>query len=179
MQELEATPAFESHLSKYRSLMPSLALLFHLVNLAGETLATGATAEAFGSSVGEIVEGSAGNNPPLDQLGVSLEAAQLAAAWCEYLELHARKVYSAELYPGAEAAEVLGIKIQQGDIVDGQSVRDIYRHGWTGLSTMAQVGAAIDVLEKAGWVRVVSVETGGRPTERLRVRPELRGEVDA
>jgi putative DNA primase/helicase len=29
------TPAFESHLSKYRSLMPSLALIFHLVDVVG------------------------------------------------------------------------------------------------------------------------------------------------
>src|SRR5690606_24201348 len=32
--ELSSTPAFESHLAKYRSLMPSLALIFHLVDAA-------------------------------------------------------------------------------------------------------------------------------------------------
>jgi len=33
--ELKRTPAFESHLAKYRSLMPTLALLFHLVEVVG------------------------------------------------------------------------------------------------------------------------------------------------
>jgi uncharacterized protein DUF3987/bifunctional DNA primase/polymerase-like protein len=57
-------PALEAHLSKYRSLMPSLALLFHLI---------------------DIVAGRTG------QEGVSLEAAENAADWCTYLFEHAKK----------------------------------------------------------------------------------------
>src|SRR5207244_2828484 len=53
------------HLGKYRSLMPSLALIFHLC---------------------DIVDG--GPSGP-----VSADATQKAVFWCEYLEQHARRIY--------------------------------------------------------------------------------------
>ena len=48
-------------------------------------------------------------------LNVSLNAAELAAGWCDFLERHARKVYASELYPGIEAAHALASvrKVQQ------------------------------------------------------------------
>src|SRR5262249_21155805 len=67
----ELHPALISHLSKYRSLMPSLALLFHLAE--------------------------AGEGRGADM--VSLRQAQQAAAWCDYLESHARRVYSCIVTP--------------------------------------------------------------------------------
>jgi hypothetical protein len=81
-EELGTTPTFESHVAKFRSLMPSLALLFHLINVA-ETFAPFATS-VDGHSGEILVE----QIPP-----VSLKAAQLAAAWVDFLECHARKVY--------------------------------------------------------------------------------------
>jgi len=147
--ELRPFPAFEGHLSKYRSLMPSLALLFHLVDIAAGA-------------------------PPAP---ISLEAAKLAAAWCAFLQDHARKVYSAELQPGVAAAHALGEKIRAGAVQDGQSVRDIYRHHWSGLTTPAQVDTALEVLVTAQWVRVETQSGGGRPTEVLRLHPALVMEV--
>ena len=162
--ELAATPAFESHLSKYRSLMPSQALLFHLVHIAAGVLCCGTGA----------VERSGENS------GVSLEAAQLAGAWCEFLEKHARKIYATELYRGVDGAHTLEAKIKEGAVSDGQSVRELYRHHWSGLSTQLQVAAALDVLVEAGWVRVESLmaDTGGRPTEILHLHPDLKRERD-
>jgi hypothetical protein len=149
--ELESAPAFEAHISKYRSLMPSLALLFHLIDVADRA-------------------------PPGP---VSLAAAQLAASWCDYLEAHAKKVYAAELYPGMEGAYLLAKKIEQGVITDGDKVRDIYAlHHWSGLDTPGQVNAALEKLQEAGWVRVEEVETGGRPTQVLRVHPDLRAKAN-
>ena len=127
--------------------MPCLALLFHLVALAD------------GCTPG----------------GVSFEAAQLAAVWCDYLEQHAKKVYAAELYPGIEAAHLLATKIQTKAISDRSPVRDIYRHHWAGLTTPGQVSDGIDILVAAGWVQIEIVNTGGRPVEFLRLHPELRG----
>ena len=75
----DQAPAFESHLSKYRSLLPSLALIFHLT---------------------DVVAG--GQSGP-----VSLDATQLAAAWCEYLEKHALKIYAAELNHDLAAAHAI------------------------------------------------------------------------
>jgi putative DNA primase/helicase len=164
-EELSTTPAFESHLAKFRSLMPSLALLFHLTDVA----------EAFagfaGGVDGHFQEILVEQLPP-----VSLQAAQLAAAWCDFLELHSRKVYVSELSPGVGAAQALSKKIESGEVKDGATVRSIYDHDWSGLSSNKQVVEALDVLATAGWVRVERVETGGRPSEIVRLHPKLRGQ---
>jgi len=150
-KELASTPAFEAHIAKYRSLMPSLALIFHLLALS---------------------EGQ----PPS---AVSLDAASLAADWCGFLEEHARKVYSAELSPGVQGAQMLAAKIRSGSVVDGRSVRDLARHEWSGLTNANAVRDALRVLETAGWIRLIVLETEGRPTEVLGLHPRLRGKRDA
>ncbi len=144
--ELKETPAFESHLAKYRSLMPSLALIFHLVAVVTET-----------------------SSGP-----VSLEAAKLAADWCDYLEQHARKIYSPELQPDVTAAHRLAAKIKAGDIQDGQTVREIYRCQWSGLTNAEPVYAGLGILIEYGWVRMEHTETGGRPSDVLHIHPDLR-----
>ncbi len=150
-KELAATPAFEAHIAKYRSLMPSLALIFHLL-----TLSTGDPVSA-----------------------VSLEAASDAADWCDYLEQHARKVYSAELSPGVEGAKVLVAKIKAGAVQDYETVREIARHQWASLNSQESVHAALRALEKADWVRIDEVQTAGRPSEIVRLHPVLRRHADA
>jgi Protein of unknown function (DUF3987) len=162
-EELSATPTFESHLAKFRSLMPSLALLFHLTDVA----------ETFGG-FGGGVEGHPQEIFVEDIPPVSLQAAQRAAAWCDFLELHSRKVYASELSPGVVAAEALAKKIVSGELKDGVTVREIYHHDWTGLSSNKQVVDALDVLATAGWARVERVDTRGRPSEVVRLHPDLR-----
>lgn len=145
--ELVNTPAFAAHLGKYRSLMPSLALLFGLIRARGEVAGFKA-----------------------DQ-----EDAALAADWCDFLEAHAVKVYASEMDPDADAAHSLAAKIRAGAVVDEIPVRDIYRSHWSGLATEDDVDGAIDGLEQAGWVRREQRQTGGRPTVLLRLHPQLRG----
>jgi putative DNA primase/helicase len=143
-------PAFESHLAKYRSLMPSLALIFHLVDL----MTTGECAPT-----------------------VSLAAAKLAAAWCDFLEAHASKVYAGVLHKDLQAAHAIAEKIRSGAVVDGQTVRDIYRNAWALLRTTDDVQCGLAALERYGWLRVyeeVATPKGGRPREVLRLHPELR-----
>ena len=142
------TPAFESHLAKYRSLMPSLALIFHLV----EAVATG------------------------ENRAVDLAATRRAADWCDYLETHARKIYAAELQPDITAAHALVSKIEAGAIQDGATRRDIYRSHWTGLSTPETVSSGLELLEKHHWLRLVEErqEGRGRPSEVILFHPELR-----
>ena len=142
---MEATPAFESHLAKYRSLMPSLALIFHLV---------------------EVVSGHG-------DASVTLESARLAAAWCEFLEAHARKVYAPEIQGDAIAAHALIEKIDMGLIEDGCTVRDLYRPQWSGLSTPEQVMAGLELLQECGRVRIDKQETGGHPTTVVKLHPDL------
>jgi putative DNA primase/helicase len=141
------SPAFESHLAKYRSLMPSLALLFHLL---------------------DRVEECGG-------MGVSLRCAQLAAEWCDFLEAHARKVYAGVLNKDLQAAHAIKAKIEEEAISTGQSPRDIYRAQWSLLRTPEDVYGGLGALERHGWVRVTEVRgpKGGRSTEVIHLHPEL------
>lgn len=147
----ETNSALESHFSKYRSLMPALALLFHVIERLH-------------------------NNEGIFTAGVSLESAQRAAAWCEFLELHARKVYSISHNSAEHAAHALAKKIQKGLIRDEMSIREIYRHHWSLLDSQAAVEAAASILVKLGWVRIERKHGTGAPTEILRLHPDLTRE---
>lgn len=146
--EMENQPAFESHLAKFRSLMPSLSLLFHLTEVA-----TGKTSDA--SRVG-------------------LHNSELAAAWCDFLEAHALKVYALEKQESP--THVLADRILEGKVRDGMTCRDICRKGWGHLNSLERVKNAAQVLEKVAWVRLMeqpSGEKGGRPAFLLRINPRL------
>ncbi|WP_420596884.1 DUF3987 domain-containing protein [Deinococcus sp.] len=148
--EMEDAPGFESHISKYRSLAPSLALVFHLVELAPAGLA-------------------AQPLPP-----VSVEALELALNWVEFLELHARKVYALELGTSNAPAYALADKIKAKAVKDGDKLRDLRRKDWTGL-TDGLLDRAVEQLTALGWVQVEELETGGRSSEVLRLHPDLIG----
>lgn len=151
-EELTGAPAFTSHLSKYRKLVPALALLFHLT---------------------EIVDGEA--------VGAVSEAAlRLALSWADFLEAHARKLYTAELQPGVAAAHALGLRIEVGDLPDGSTVRDIARREWSGLRTSGRVFEGAGELERLGWLRLETTTSAdelgrGRPSEVIRLHPDFRG----
>jgi Protein of unknown function (DUF3987) len=142
----ELPPALESHLAKYRSLMPSLALVFQLI---------------------EYVDG-AGKG-----CAVGVKPTLQAAAWCEYLESHATRLYSSAENPAIEGARALLDRIRKGDVSDGDSTRSVYRRHWAKLSTPEEVNSACSVLEEFGWLRIEAVKTGGRSTTRLRLHPTL------
>jgi putative DNA primase/helicase len=148
----ELHPALVSHLSKYRKLMPALAVLFELTNAAAA--------------------GKGGTNL------VSLHHAKRAAAWCDYLQSHARRVYSCIVTPQLRAARELADKIKQRKLgADGLfSCRDVYLKGWSGLDSPGAVKQATEVLHEAGWVRDLSSESGplgGRPSNRYEVNPRV------
>jgi len=141
------TPAFESHMSKYRSLMPSLALIFHLVNVVGGQ----------------------------EQGPVGLQSTRLAAKWCDYLEHHARKLYATELYPELTTAHLLASKIRAGAITDEMHVRDIYRPQWSGLTVPEVVWDGFRMLEDCNMVRFNRKDTPGRPADVIQLHPSLKG----
>jgi hypothetical protein len=144
----EGSPALTSHLAKYRSLMPALALVFHLIAVA---------------------DGSTRGGP------VGIEAATRAAAWCEYLETHAQRLYASAENSAMEGARALLSRIRKGDVKDGDTVRSVYRKQWNRLSSSEAVTSAVAVLEDHGWLRVEEAGTGGRPTRCLRLHPRLKG----
>jgi putative DNA primase/helicase len=146
----EFPAAIESHFMKYRSLFASLALIFEAVDFVGG------------------VEGAG--------KAVSKYSALRAAAWCEFLESHAMRVYSPTLDVETRAAKTLLDRVHMGDVEHGAKVRDIYRKQWSQLTTPEEVAAAIEVLEEHGWVRLATAKPkgGGRPSEVLQVHPEIR-----
>lgn len=158
----ELHPALVSHLSKYRKLMPALALLFELADCA---------AGGF--------EGFVGANPGESQnFWVSLEHTRQAAAWCVYLESHARRVYSCVTTSRMRAARELADKIKQRKVgANGPFTgRDIYLKGWSGLAEPESVKLALDVLVDASWIREVDGGpgvTGGRPSTRYVINPRV------
>jgi len=147
LRSTELPSALESHLAKYRSLMPSLALIFELI---------------------EFVDGSG------DGGAVGHRAALQAAAWCEYLKTHAARLYSSAENPAMEGARAMLDRIRKGEVSDGDSTRSIYRKHWTRLSTPEEVNGACAVLEEFGWLRIEVIRTGGRSATRLRLHPSLR-----
>ncbi len=158
----ELHPALVSHLSKYRSLMPTLALLFELA----DSVAAGCQCL------------DAGSTEPDRSLRVSLEHAQHAAAWCDYLESHAKRIYSCITTPHMRAAQVFAEKLKKRQIApDGFfSCREVYLKGWSGLDTPELVRMAAEVLQDAGWIHDVDRESGplgGRPSARYQVNPRV------
>jgi hypothetical protein len=138
-------PAMEAHLAKYRSLVPSLALLCHLAD---------------------------------DGLGpVGILALQRALAWAEYLESHARRIYDAVIRGDLCAARALGGHIQGSDLPSPFRARDVYRPGWTGLSSPETAAAAVSVLVDLDWLRAEEIRSGpsgGRPSVRYHINPKCR-----
>lgn len=142
-------PALEAHMAKYRSLMPSLALLFHLMDRAS------------GAS---------------DSVGVTLDAAQRAAVWCSFLEAHARRIYGLALNSEVRLAKLILEHIRQGDLPQEFSAREVYRKNWAGLSSAKDAAEPLTILEDYGWLRSFSVggsEAGGRPTTHYLAHPAL------
>lgn len=137
----EDHPAVEAHLAKYRSLIPSIALLLHLVES--------------------------------DEDRVSLVATERAIGWGEYLESHARRIYAPAVSGDMDAARLLAEKITAGKIGGRFSLRDVYRNGWTGLSTVELAQAAVRVLVEFDWLREGREETQGRTATVYAVNPHV------
>ncbi len=131
----EEHPAIVSHLSKYRKLIPSLALINHLC------------------------DGGRG--------AVTLESLLRAIAFSEYLESHARRIYSYATRPDIDAAKTLLKRLSTGRLSTPFKSRDIYRAGWTGLETPAKAQAAISLLQEYGHLSEEMLETGGRSTSQF------------
>ena len=155
----ELDPALKAHIGKYRGLMPSLALIFEIATRAA------------GSSEGFKAGGAS------DSRTVSEDNLMLAIGWCEYLESHARRIYSISR-PEVEAAKTLADRILKRDIGADTpfTVRDVVQRKWKGLTTNKEVVAALKVLEEMHWVRSASKASGpsgGRPTTQYAINPKV------
>lgn len=146
-EQTDGHPLIAQHLAKYEKLFAALALTFHLVDCAAT------------SKRGPVSE----------------SAAIRAAAWCEYLEAHARRCYGLLADEGFRAAEALSTRIQRGALSNGFTLRDVRRNRWRYLTTDRAIQAALDWLEDDGWL--IAEEVGGagpgtgRRTHRYAINP--------
>lgn len=142
-------PVLQAHMAKYRSLMPSLALIFHLMDRVNGTVT---------------------------QDGVSLDAAERAAAWCTFLEAHARRIYGLALSSDFALARSILEHLRRGDLLPEFTARDVYRKQWTGLRKPSDVAEPLRILEDYGWLRSYSIggkEEGGRRSVGYIAHPTL------
>lgn len=138
----------ESHLSKYRSLVPSLSLLFELM----ESLSQGK----------ELTE-------------VGIACTEMAIDWAKYLEFHAQKLYLETLSTPQKGALLLAKKIKSEAVKDGDSLRSIYRRHWSWLDTPEKLDRAIARLEECGWVLVESISNNTGKSSVIRINPQVSG----
>jgi len=147
----EEEPIIRQHLAKFDKLFPTLALIFHLVEAAADDV----------------------RGP------VNRDAALRAAAWCEFLEAHARRCYGLLKDDGLRAAQALAAKLERGALDDGFTLRDVRRNQWRNLTSDEAIQAALDWLEDEDWLRgEQSGGTGsgsGRRTTRYRINPAVNG----
>ncbi len=120
----EENPLMCEHFGKFRSLMPSLALIFHCIDIAA------------GKESG----------------GVSERAAMLAVQWCGYLESHARRIYAMAESPEHEAAVKLAGRIKAKALTSPFNAKDVYGKHWHGLKDRQEVDAACSILIDENWL---------------------------
>jgi hypothetical protein len=111
---------------------------------------------------------------------VSLRSAQRAAAWCDYLEEHARRIYQAAFDGDPEPAQRLAERLTE-NLPNPFTVREVVRKGWRSLATAEEVERAVALLEEHGWIcpeEVPTTAAGGRPTIRYHLNPRLFEEGD-
>ena len=150
----EISPIIREHFGKYRSLMPSLALQFHLIDIAD------------GMSSGPV----------------SLSAAQMAAAWCEYLESHARRIYGMAEDITERAAGILANRIKAGKLENNFTAREVQRKGWELLTEKEVVKGALQDLVEANWLReiILSATSKGGPIKvEYEINPKITSDGTA
>lgn len=110
-----------------------------------------------------------------DAIGpVKASSALRAAAWCEYLSGHARRIYGLVETARVNTARMVGRRLQQRKLEDGFTVRDVVRKQWTGIATALQAEAALAILEEHGWVQSAETDNPtGRPTTRHYINPRI------
>ncbi len=139
-------PAFAAHILKSPRTFAALALLFHCLDRANGA----------------------------EQIAISYDAAFRAAAWLEFLDAHAQRIYGLGQAHRVTLAERLLERIRKGDLPrDGFTERDVYRRCWAGLDEPRTVRETLALLADYGWLCAVEKETGGRPQTVYLAHPEL------
>jgi len=114
-----------------------------------------------------LAEGSVGS--------VTATSALRAAAWCEYLTGHARRIYGLVEAAKVTTARMVSRRLAEGKLDDGFTVRDMVRKQWSGVTSAMQAETALAILEENGHVQSQDgINTLGRPTVRYYVNPQIK-----
>lgn len=141
-------PALESHLSKYRALIPSLALIFAHIDTPQNDGLVGVT-----------------------EVGRALD-------WYEFLRTHAERIYQSASIPQVAGAKTILKKIKAQVIKDGFTPREIALKGWSGLNDVETVRKALAVLVDYDYLRMEKTtpsSVGGRVSESYLINPKALG----
>ncbi|MBF0207074.1 MAG: hypothetical protein HQK53_09310 [Oligoflexia bacterium] len=97
----------------------------------------------------------------------------MAIKWCDFLNLHAKKIYKVDETPMMPSIRMFAKKLKDGKITDGDSIRMIHRHHWTHLKTIEQVMHTIDYLTDLNWIKTEDV-SNNRESLVIRINPNLK-----
>jgi len=93
---------------------------------------------------------------------------ELAAKWCDYLSLHARKMYRCS--EQGTPTENLAEKIKAGMVQDGVRLKELKDRNILGRNTRKVIDHAIDELAAANWIHV---EHGSRGSKVIHINPAI------
>jgi len=89
------------------------------------------------------------------------------------LETHARRIFAVAVNRDATAAKALAKKIIAGAVNDGFALRDVYRSGWSHLSSREDTEGAVRLLLDLDWLRQTTEPTGGAPRTQYWISPKV------
>jgi hypothetical protein len=144
--------ALEGHLAKYKKLVPSLALIWHLASGGKGRVSAEAVTKALAWA--EYLEGHA----------VRIYGSVTQPA-----------VDAANAIIGKIKSGKLGNANAEGIICFKK--RDITGRGWSGLMDRGEVERALDLLNERAWLEVEDIKPGnlgGRPTTLFKLNPKVK-----
>jgi len=132
----DLSSALESHYAKYRSLVPTVAAIFYVID-------------------NDTFEGS----PYIDE-----QCTANAIAYVEYLRTHAERIYSLPEQQVIKNAKLILKRFDR--LPEPFVIRDIYRKRWAGLTSIESVEPALALLEDYGYCKELELpyRGTGRPT---------------
>jgi len=134
-------PGVGSHVSNIASLMPSLALIGHLIDAW-----------------------------PAADRARSRRRGGPAVGWCTYLQGHARRLYASVTDRRAGGGRAAGGPAHARAAAQPVPARDVYRNEWTGPDGAGSSRGALACLAERGGLRRSGPDPrGGRPAVRFRI----------
>ncbi len=140
------SPALFAHSASYRLLMPSLSLLFSILEKPENI-------HAWNS--------------------VSMSAAKLAIAWCNFLEAHAKKVYGIPNDAETRAVRMMANHIESGQLRSGVKLKSVCDTHAQPLTPPPLIQQALFTLEGHGWLRI----SGSGGQKHISLHPQFESRL--